>query len=182
MLNRPRRVAACLAPLLGCPAIVLADDKLPQKGEVAGYLLVPHEKVDKKYDAGFSMYVAVWPLLTNYPGQDFQSGLFGTPEACPCGRVRMAGDAVEVGAAFGSVESGGDGSVCQSFRESARPDAPMDRTRAAGRVHLLRPDSPAGVRTPRQAGRGHAGKPDRHRGGRARLPAQVEKMTREEPS
>jgi hypothetical protein len=24
------------------------------------------------------MYVAAWPLLTGYPGQDFQSGLFGT--------------------------------------------------------------------------------------------------------
>jgi hypothetical protein len=50
----------------------------PLAGEMAGYLLVPHEKVDKKYNAGFSMYVAAWPLLRNYPGQDFQSGLFGT--------------------------------------------------------------------------------------------------------
>ena len=38
----------------------------------------PDEKVDEKYNAGFSMYVAAWPLLKNYPGQDFQSGLFGT--------------------------------------------------------------------------------------------------------
>jgi hypothetical protein len=45
---------------------------------MAGYLLVPHEKVDKKYNAGFSLYVAAWPLLKNYPGQEFQSGLFGT--------------------------------------------------------------------------------------------------------
>jgi hypothetical protein len=45
---------------------------------MAGYLLVPHERVDKTYNAGFSMYVAAWPLLKNYPGQDFQSGLFGT--------------------------------------------------------------------------------------------------------
>ena len=35
-------------------------------------------KVDAKYNAGFSMYVAAWPLLKNYPGQEFQSGLFGT--------------------------------------------------------------------------------------------------------
>ena len=53
-------------------------DEPPQKAEMAGYLLVPHEKVDKKYNAGFSMYVAAWPLLKNYPGQEFQSGLFGT--------------------------------------------------------------------------------------------------------
>jgi hypothetical protein len=50
----------------------------PQKGEMAGYLLVPHEKVDRSYNAGFSTYVAAWPLLKNYPGQEFQSGLFGT--------------------------------------------------------------------------------------------------------
>ena len=50
----------------------------PKSAEMAGYLLVPHEKVDKKYNAGFSVYVAAWPLLKNYPGQDFQSGLFGT--------------------------------------------------------------------------------------------------------
>jgi len=49
-----------------------------QKAEMAGYLLVPHDKAPKTYDAGFSMYVAAWPLLKNYPGQQFQSGLFGT--------------------------------------------------------------------------------------------------------
>ncbi|VTS07720.1 hypothetical protein [Tuwongella immobilis] len=50
----------------------------PKKGEMAGYLLVPHARVDPGYDAGFSMYVAAWPLLKDYPGQRFQSGLFGT--------------------------------------------------------------------------------------------------------
>lgn len=50
----------------------------PQKAEMAGYLLVPHGRVDPKFNAGFSMYVAAWPLLKNYPGQEFQSGLFGT--------------------------------------------------------------------------------------------------------
>ena len=49
-----------------------------RKAEMAGYLLVPHEKVDKSFNAGFSTYVAAWPLLRNYPGSDFQSGLFGT--------------------------------------------------------------------------------------------------------
>ena len=46
--------------------------------EMAGYLLVPHGKAPETYNAGFSMYVAAWPLLKNYPGQEFQSGLFGT--------------------------------------------------------------------------------------------------------
>ena len=64
--------------LLACPAAVLADVGPPQKAEMAGYLLVPHEKVDAKFNAGFSLYVAAWPLLKSYPGQEFQSGLFGT--------------------------------------------------------------------------------------------------------
>lgn len=49
-----------------------------QQGEMAGYLLVPNDKVPETYDAGFSMYVAAWPLLDRYPGQRFQTGLFGT--------------------------------------------------------------------------------------------------------
>ena len=77
MSNRVLRAAACLLlSAAGGPAV--AADKPPQKGEMAGYLLVPHERVDKSYNGGFSMYVAAWPLLKNYPGADFQSGLFGT--------------------------------------------------------------------------------------------------------
>jgi hypothetical protein len=72
-------LAACLAaPLVWAAATVSAKDVPPQKAEMAGYLLVPHAKVDARYNAGFSMYVAAWPLLKNYPGQEFQSGLFGT--------------------------------------------------------------------------------------------------------
>lgn len=45
---------------------------------MAGYQLVPNDKVPETYDAGFSMYVAAWPLLREYPGSRFQTGLFGT--------------------------------------------------------------------------------------------------------
>lgn len=45
---------------------------------MAGYLLVPNEKVPETFNAGFSMYIAAWPLLKQYPGQRFQSGLPGT--------------------------------------------------------------------------------------------------------
>ena len=45
---------------------------------MAGYLIVPHEKVPVSFNAGFSMYVAAWPLLREYPGTRFQTGLFGT--------------------------------------------------------------------------------------------------------
>jgi hypothetical protein len=73
-----RHAVACVAVLLVCAVPARADDKSPKPAEMAGYLLVPHERIDKSYNAGFSMYVAAWPLLKNYPGQRFQSGLFGT--------------------------------------------------------------------------------------------------------
>ena len=45
---------------------------------MAGYLIMPDEKVETTYDAGFSMYVAAWPLLEEYPGSQFQTGLAST--------------------------------------------------------------------------------------------------------
>ncbi len=81
MPNTPRRpwFAAGLALLaLWCPSASPAGAEPARKAEMAGYLLVPHGKVPETYNAGFSMYVAAWPLLKAYPGQDFQSGLFGT--------------------------------------------------------------------------------------------------------
>ena len=59
-------------------ALVSLDSKPPRTAEMAGYLLVPDGKVPETYNAGFSLYVAAWPLLKSYPGQEFQSGLFGT--------------------------------------------------------------------------------------------------------
>src|SRR4051812_34211408 len=67
---------ALLSVMLVSPAIGAAEQV--QKGEMAGYLLVPNERVPETYNAGFSMYVAAWPLLDQYPGQRFQTGLFGT--------------------------------------------------------------------------------------------------------
>jgi len=49
-----------------------------RKGYVSGYIIVGTEKVDQSYNAGFSIYSAAWPLLKDYPGHEFQSGLFGT--------------------------------------------------------------------------------------------------------
>ncbi len=59
------------------PGLSRADDPVTE-AEMAGYLLVPHEKVPEAYNAGFSLYVAAWPLLKEYPGNRFQTGLFGT--------------------------------------------------------------------------------------------------------
>jgi len=49
-----------------------------EKGEMAGYLLVSCERVPESFNAGFSLYSAAWPLLQQYPGHRFQTGLFGT--------------------------------------------------------------------------------------------------------
>jgi len=49
-----------------------------RKGNVGGYTIVYREDVDESYNAGFSLYATAWPLLREYPGRDFQSGLFGT--------------------------------------------------------------------------------------------------------
>lgn len=78
MPDRCGCVAMCFIAMFASLFTRAVGADQPQKAEMAGYLLVPHEKVDKHYNAGFSLYVAAWPLLRNYPGQDFQSGLFGT--------------------------------------------------------------------------------------------------------
>lgn len=49
-----------------------------RQGNVGGYMILKVEKVDVSYDAGYSMYAAAWPLVKEYPGRSFQSGLFGT--------------------------------------------------------------------------------------------------------
>jgi len=36
------------------------------------------QTIDQGYRAGYSIYTGVWPLLRDYPGHAFQSGLFGT--------------------------------------------------------------------------------------------------------
>jgi hypothetical protein len=59
-------------------SLTVAQSGHVRKGTMAGYLLVPHDKVPETYNAGFSMYVAAWPLLKEYPGNLFQTGLFGT--------------------------------------------------------------------------------------------------------
>ncbi len=46
--------------------------------QLAGYLGIQTNKVAETYNAGYSMYVAAWPLVETYPGNRFQTGLFGT--------------------------------------------------------------------------------------------------------
>jgi len=67
-------LSVCLAVLIFLP-VALGET---EKGEMAGYLGVPTERVGESYEGGFSMYIAAWPLLEEYPGNRFQTGLFGT--------------------------------------------------------------------------------------------------------
>ncbi len=59
-----------LAPAAPCPPV--------QQEKLRGYLGVPMERVDEEFGGGFCMHVAAWPLLEEYPGNKFQTGLFGT--------------------------------------------------------------------------------------------------------
>jgi len=58
--------------------LLFAEDNTVYEGNVGGYTSVSIERVDQTYDAGYSMYSAAWPLMLEYPGHSFQSGLFGT--------------------------------------------------------------------------------------------------------
>ena len=56
--------ASSLALVLVAPASPAAGaSNQVQTGEMAGYLLVPNEEVPETCNAGFSMFVAAWPLL-----------------------------------------------------------------------------------------------------------------------
>lgn len=73
---RCRNLIGLVLGIVALSANLFAEE--PRKGEMAGYLLVPNEKAPETFNAGFSMYIAAWPLLKQYPGQRFQSGLPGT--------------------------------------------------------------------------------------------------------
>ncbi|MCX6226949.1 MAG: hypothetical protein NTV01_19740 [Bacteroidia bacterium] len=55
-----------------------SKDKSIREANVGGYMITKVEKVDTTFNAGYSMYAAAWPLVKEYPGRSFQSGLFGT--------------------------------------------------------------------------------------------------------
>lgn len=88
--NLVKTCIACFFVALFIPLACAADDK--DRGDetasiapgqlkdvhVGGYMITSLERVDESYGAGYSMYSAVWPLVRQYPGRNFQSGLFGT--------------------------------------------------------------------------------------------------------
>lgn len=72
------KTIALSAAILGCVCLA-ANAHEGNTEHLSGYLIIPTgERVDPSYNAGFSMYVAVWPLVSAYPGHEFQTGLPGT--------------------------------------------------------------------------------------------------------
>lgn len=55
----------------------LESEAINRQHHVCGYTRVGVEEGDGSYNAGYSIYSAAWPLLREYPGHAFQSGLFG---------------------------------------------------------------------------------------------------------
>ncbi len=49
-----------------------------ENAQVVGYLKMQYQPAPESFNAGYSMYVAAWPLVESYPGSQFQTGLFGT--------------------------------------------------------------------------------------------------------
>ncbi|MEI7985508.1 MAG: hypothetical protein WCI55_07750 [Armatimonadota bacterium] len=79
-MKKSRLAALVLIPTIGVGASISLPRSLQARNEyLAGYLIIPtQERVDKSFGAGFSMYIAAWPLLRAYPGHQFQTGLPGT--------------------------------------------------------------------------------------------------------
>lgn len=79
-INRmPTSIRGSLILVLALVHVAFGDSpKNQHPGEMAGYLIVPNDRVPETFNAGFSLYSAAWPLLRTYPGNNFQTGLFGT--------------------------------------------------------------------------------------------------------
>lgn len=68
--------------LTSCGTPAQTTRSLPENvtpSSVGGYLVSRKvTEMDAAYGGGYSMYANVYPLLAEYPGREFQSGLFGT--------------------------------------------------------------------------------------------------------
>ena len=76
-MARDLRVCRSLALLVALSAPIAAQ-QASKEGQMDGYLGVPQDRVAEEFGGGYSMHVAAWPLLAQWPGDRFQTGLFGT--------------------------------------------------------------------------------------------------------
>jgi len=68
-------ICILLVPLVS--AQNASDKGAIRKGHVGGYMIAKPENVDESFNAGYSMYAAAFPIVKEYPGRSFQTGLFG---------------------------------------------------------------------------------------------------------
>ncbi len=65
--------------LAALTAVLVSGGAMASDEHLGGYLIIPTgERFGKQYNAGYSLYVACWPLMRNYPGHSYQTGLPGT--------------------------------------------------------------------------------------------------------
>jgi hypothetical protein len=97
MMNAIAKTCAGLlsAVVLAHGVLATAAENAVQRGHVGGYTQGPSAAGQPEYNAGFSIYSAAWPLLGEYPGRQFQSGLFGTwmhPPGNPQAPIKLYSD------------------------------------------------------------------------------------------
>lgn len=61
-----------------CSPAIAGEEYVMEKGDISGYGQIGIDRVSSSYGGGFSMYTAVWPLVEQYPGNRYQTGLFHT--------------------------------------------------------------------------------------------------------
>ena len=78
-LNTLFVIIFCLLPVQFAPAQEKAAGVVTiRDAHIGGYMVANVVSVNTAYNAGYSMYAAAYPLVREYPGKSFQSGLFGT--------------------------------------------------------------------------------------------------------
>ncbi len=76
---KPAKTSAFFPRLMLAASIfVLPHTTLAGSPYMAGYLAINAKFPPLHYNAGYTVYVAAWPLLGTYPGHQMQTGLFGT--------------------------------------------------------------------------------------------------------
>jgi hypothetical protein len=81
MKKKKELIVYLLLIVLACPAYAqqnASQGASMRDAYIGGYMIANVERVNTTFNAGYSMYVAAYPLVKEYPGREFQSGLFGT--------------------------------------------------------------------------------------------------------
>ncbi len=78
-MRRDSWILTVITQLMRYSVLTMKKDTAIQRGHLGGYTRVGIvNREDAEFNAGYSCYSAAWPLLREYPGHKFQSGLFGT--------------------------------------------------------------------------------------------------------